>query len=472
MSVGGKGLGSWCMVLLLVVASRAAASDDLRLVEAVKNQDRAAVRGLLKQRLDVNTPQPDGATALHWAVHWDDLETADLLIQAGANVNAANDYGVTPLWLACTNANAAIVEALLKAGANPNAARAAGESPLMTAARTGNVGAVKALLAYGADVNAKETRRGQTALMWAVAQKHLDNARVLIEHGADVGARSAAGFTPLLFAAQQGDLDATRMLLAAGANVNETASDGSSVLLVATVSGHERLVRLLLDHGADPNADGAGFTALHWVAGTWESSSATELDGEAFRVANGLLPNRLEWVKALLAHGANPNARLVKDPPRFGRFLAPLKRAGATPFLLAAVAGEPEIMRALVASGADPRLATNDETTPLMAAAGIGWSQDLKRGLSEGSPLETVQLILELEPGLDVNATNASGETAMHGAANRGANAVIQFLVEKGARVDVKDKRGQTPLGIVQPSGTTVGGRSSTAELLRKLGGI
>ena len=176
-------LAGWWVVSLLSVASLAAAGGDLRVVDAVMKGDKEAVRSLLKENADVNAPQPDGATALAWAVHRDDLETAELLINAAANVNAANDYGVTPLSLACTNLNAAMVEKLLKAGADPNAAQWTGETPLMTAARTGDADAVNSLLAHGADVNAKETRRGQTALMWAIAERHAEVARVLIEHG-------------------------------------------------------------------------------------------------------------------------------------------------------------------------------------------------------------------------------------------------------------------------------------------------
>jgi len=207
-----KGFGLSCMVFLLSVASFSAAVDS-RLVEATEKGDKEAVRSLLKQHADVNSPQADGATALAWAAHWDDLETADLLIRAGANVNAANDYGITPLLLACTNGSAAMVEKLLAAQANPNAASWAGETVLMRCARTGNLDAVKSLLARGADVRAKETQHAHTALMWAVAAKHPEVARVLLEHGADVNARSSTGFTPLLFAAQQGDMECVRILL-------------------------------------------------------------------------------------------------------------------------------------------------------------------------------------------------------------------------------------------------------------------
>ncbi len=459
-----KNLGFWLMIALLSVVSLAASSDR-RLVQAVKQQDQEAVRALLKQQVDVNVPQVDGTTALHWAAHWNDRDSADLLIRAGANVNAANDYGVTPLLLACSNASAAMVETLLKAGADPNAARSTGETPLMTCARTGNLEAVKVLLGHGADVKANERSQQHTALMWAVAEKHREVARTLIEHGADVQARSKGGFTPLLFAAREGDLEPARMLLAAGANVNEAASDGSTALLVATVRGHAALAAFLLDQGADPNAAGTGYTALHWAAGAWATQLTgpfgivTERDDE-WRTLGGLqAAGKLELVKALLAHGANPNARLEKEPPQFGfsngRFKVNL--AGATPFLLAALACDVSVMRVLAANGADPELGTTGaavsngtggieragSTTPLMVAAGIGRVPN-ESFVTERSTIEAVKLVLEL--GADVNAVNSAGDTALHGAAHIRSATLVQLLVDNGAWLNVKNKLGFTPL--------------------------
>ena len=453
------------------------------LVKAVKERDSEAVRSLLKQHVDVNVPQADGATALAWAVYWDDLETAELLIRASANVNAANDYGVTPLSLACTNGNTAMIERLLAAGANANAAQWTGETPLMTCARGGNVEGVKSLLARGADVNAKETRRGQTPLMWAVVQKHPEVTRVLIDHGASVNAKShplpdfqpityavyganrrvpgtlarldpvdasseaaspGGGFTPLMFAARAGDLDSARMLLAAGANVNETTPKNGNALVIASASGHEALAILLLEHGADSNAvDARGVTALHY---------AVRMGMEAI---NGvpLKSSRLPWpdmpylVKALLAHGANPNARIAIEYPfsSDAYFVPSIGVAGATPFFLAAAAADVEVMRALVAGGADPWLATKENTTPLMVAAGVGRVEDRSEEETKKA-LEAVKLAVEL--GSDVNATNDLGKTALHGAAFTGANAIIQFLVEKGAKLDTKNIFGETALII------------------------
>src|SRR5882672_9737840 len=239
-----RGIGA-CVLLVVVMSTiRLVAGADSRVIDAARRQDPAQVRALLQQRVDVNVPQADGATALHWAAHWSDVDTADLLLRAGANPNALNELGVTPLSLACTNASAAMVQRLLEAGANPNATGAR-VPPLMTCARTGSVEAVRALIARKADVNAREAVRDQTALMWAVAQKRADVARILIEGGADVRARSRlsrvvvnranpndiytavvgtvsqGGSTPLLFAARHGDVESAKVLLASGANVND-----------------------------------------------------------------------------------------------------------------------------------------------------------------------------------------------------------------------------------------------------------
>ena len=310
---------------ILSMASLVAANSDLRLVEAIERQDREAVRTLLEQEVDVNTSQPDGATALHWAAHWNDLDTVDHLVRAGAHVNAMNELGVVPLSLACANLDSAmLVERLVRAGADPNAALPSGETVLMTAARTGNLSAVNVLLAHGADMNANTHWRGQTALMWAVAEGHADIMAVLIAHGADVHARSNRGGTPLLLAARAGRVDAARLLLAAGADVNAveplvmpgdgvdvnvTLPTGNSPLLVASASmvatsgfeyrlavkpsGHEALAMFLLEAGADPTkTDSIGTTPLHAAVRT----------------------GKLKLVQALLAHGADPNARLVKAP--------------------------------------------------------------------------------------------------------------------------------------------------------------
>jgi uncharacterized protein len=441
-------LSACCAVLLAPVfisGGYAAAASDLRVVEAMARQDTAAVRTLVQQQADVNATQADGATALQWAAHWDDLEAADLLIQAGADVNAANDYGVTPLALACTNRSAAMVEKLLKAGANPNAAQVTGETPIMTCARTGNAETVKSLIAHEANVNARETWANQTALMWAVAGQHADVARLLLARGADVHARTKGGFTPLLFAAQKGDIESARVLLAAGADVNAADPDGMSPLLIAAASGHGPFSVFLLEQGADPNtANEKGYTALHYAA----SKSAL-----------------LELTKALLAHGATPNVRLTKG------------EVGATPFYLAAAAGNSAAMQVLADGGADPRIPTKEDTTALMAAAGVGEFESRSEAQNNHA-LEAVKLALEM--GIDVNQAGENGWTALHGAAYTGSDAIIQVLADHGAKLDVKDKFGQTPLSIAEAVVTQGLGenadvrprrfRESTVNLLLKLG--
>jgi len=447
-----------------------------RLVEAAKQQDKAALRALLDGKTEVNVPQADGATALHWAAYWDDLETVTLLIDAGAQADAANDLGVTPLSLACANGNASLVSTLLKAGADPNATPSSGETPLMAAAHSGNTDAVRILLSYGAEVNSKTPVSEQTALMWTLSEKHLDVARTLIEQGANISARSKNGFTPLLFAARQGDLDGARILLEAGANVNETSSDGNA-LLVATIRGHVPLAIFLLDQGADPNSDETGYTALHWAAGSWE----TEMTGpngimapvdREWRMMAGLQEGKLELVRALLRSGANPNAALEKQPPRVGYTKENEKPIGATPFLLAALAGDANVMRVLLDGGASPLRRSKDKTTPLMMAAGV--RRDLSENrVSESNSLEAVKLALEL--AADVNASNDEGDTALHGAARIKSEAIVQLLVDNGARIDAKNNLGQTPLFIAEryfhPGSPPLLVQTSTADLLRRLGG-
>lgn len=466
-------LGRYGAGLLIFVASTAAAAD-LRPVDAAKNRDKEAVRALVQKHADVNTPQGDGTTALHWAAHWNDLDTATLLIGVGANVNAVTDLGITPLLLACTNGNAAMVDALLKAGANAKAARPNGETPVMTCSRSGNVAAVKALVARGPDVNAKENVQGQTALMWAASQNHAEVVRLLIEQGADVNARTTkAGFTPVLFAARQGGRETIEVLLAKGANVNDLASDGTSVLMAATYTGHWDLAKSLLDRGADPNLSKAGYTALHWMSGTWDGHFTGTVGTDKFEWIGARGPGKLEFVKALLAHGANPNARLEKRPPLFG-FGGGWFRAnyvGATPFILAALGGQLAIMRTLLAAGADPLIAAKDGTTALMAAAGFGREHGESRVTSDES-VEAVKIALEA--GIPINATTQTGQTALHGAALFETDPVAQVLLANGANVNARNVSGETPLTIAYgyDSGGGIRHSESLAALLRKAGGI
>lgn len=498
------------VALVLSLARADAAGGDGRLADAAMRRDVAALRALLGQKADVNGAQADGARALHWAAHWGDATTADLLIRNGADVNATNDLGVTPLALACVNGSGPLVERFLKAGANPNGQQLNNGTALMTAARAGDAAIVTTLIDHGALVNAKGAR-GETALMWAISEGHAEVVRVLLEHGADVKARTTStsksrpdGFTPLLFAARTGDIEAARLLLAAGADVNDVAGISTvdatvnpsvvreasvSGLLLATIRGHAQLAMLLLERGADANFDGMGYTALHWAAGSWETSLSgpkgiKAQPGHEWAALAGVPTGKVDLVKALLAHGANPNARVVKAPSPVGftRARPPqdlprndegLERPGATPFLLAAHAADIESMRVLAAAGADTRLPTNDRTTPLMVASGFG-RIDGETWVTEERALEAVTLALEL--GADVNAANDDGYTALHGAAQARANAIVRLLIENGAAINPTNVYGSTPLTLAeylpQYAGIGIVEHSETGDLLRTLGGL
>ena len=445
------------------------AAGDLRMVEAVKDRNVEAVRALLRQHVDVNAPGPDGSTALHWAAHWDDGETVGLLVQAGANVNAVSELGVAPLYLACSNGSASMVERLLRAGAKPNTLLPTGESPLMMCARTGSVTAVKALVAHRADPNASEKSLDQTALMWAVAAGHPDVVRALVELGADVNARTRTrrefafvgyrffiavktvtekerqsmqyvdfgGYTPLHFAAQLGELEAARTLLAAGARVDEAAAEGTTALVVAAHSGQAAVAQLLIGQGADVNDTRAGYSALH----------AAVLRGD------------IGLVKSLLARGANPNVRLTKGTPvrKYSKdYALGLNMLGATPFWLATRFAEPEIMRALVAGGADQAVAAGEATPAIHAVIsyrpGNGDRRDryispreaaaMDPEQDERDTLETVRAALDL--GTDINTLSPSGDTPLHAAVARGYVSVVQLLAERGAALDIKNNAGKT----------------------------
>ena len=419
--------------------------------------DRAQVLSLLKARAAVDAAQLDGMTALHWATYHDDSEMVERLIRAGANVRAANRYGVTPLSLACTNGNGALVERLLAAGADPNLALPGGETPLMTAARTGSLVSVKTLLSHGATVDTKDQARGQTALMWAAAEGHADVAEALIAGGADVRSRLASGFTPLLFAVREGRLDVVRMLLKAGADVNETVPidperrrgyggplprAGVSPLLVAIVNAHFELAAALLDAGANPNADVTGYTPLHAITAVRKPGVG---DNDPAPDGSGSMTS-LELVKTLAARGANLNAKMTRKA-NLNNTRA--NEIGATPFWLAALTADAELMTTLAALGADPALSNVDNSTPLMMAAGLATRSPGEDAGTETEVLEAVQVLLTL--GADVNAVDNNGETSMHAAAYKNLPRVVKLLAARGARIDLwnrPDKFGWTPLAI------------------------
>jgi len=442
-------------VVLMSVARVLAAGSDAVVADAAEKMDRAAIRTLLRQHANVNAPQADGMTALHWATYQDDLETADLLIRAGANAKAANRYGVTPLSLACTNGNGALVELLLKAGADANGALPGGETPLMTAARVGSLGAVKSLLARGAAVDARDQRRGQTALMWAAAEGHADVVQTLIELGADARLRLSSGFTPLLFAIREGRSSVVRVLLKAGADVNEPVPmdrkrgfggrlppAGASPLLLAVTNAHFQLAAELLDAGADPNASLTGYTVLHAITSVRKPGVG---DNDPAPEGSGSLSS-IELVKKLVAAGANVNARMTR---RANLANTRFNEIGATPFMLAALTADAELLKTLAALGADTKLPNADNTTALMAAAGLATRSPGEDAGTEPEVLEALQVLLDL--GADINAVDNNGETAMHAAAYKNLPHVVRFLASKGAAIDRwnKDNRfGWTPLAI------------------------
>ena len=472
------GVRAWCVGLMLLLANVGQAAEDTRLVDAAERRDTQGVVSLLDQDVDANVAQVDGATALHWAAHWDDVEIARLLLRAGAHVNAANDHGVTPLSLGSQNGSPSMVEALLKAGADANAAERTGETALLTAARTGNPNVVTLLLAHGADVDAGTHESGQTALMWAISEHHLAVAQTLIEHGADVHAQSTGGFTPLLFAAREGQVEAARSLVAKGVGVNESAPDGTHPLLMAINSRQLAFARFLLENGADPNAETGGNTALHAAVTSGLSQRRYSLEGTE-------PSGKAELVRELTARGADVNAQAgarrgrvtigrsvvegATDPYTFGVG----SRRLATPFWLAADAAKVELMRVLLEAGADPHLATEDGSTALMVAAGLGHTGDARRreGWTASRAVEAVDLLLEL--GADVNATNEAGFTALHGTAFPGATAVVPLLVSQGADLNAQEFRGRTAYRIAQGhkgSGMIFQEWPETAALLTELG--
>ena len=484
------------LLLLLSSAGGAAGAGDLRLIEAARRVDSAAVRTLLGQGIDVNATQGDGATALHWAAHRDDALTTGLLIEAGADVNATNDLGISPLMLACTNGSDAMVARLLDAGADPNLHPEGRETALMTAAWTGNLTVVELLIARGALVNATEAERSQTALMWAAAEQHPRIARFLLDHGANVHARTLAprrpartmyqfgggppslGYTPLLFAARVGDTQTMRILLDAGADVDDVAGDGLSALALATVRGQTAAAMLLLERGANPNLADAGYTALHWAAGRWETDLTTDnitsdRPGEWHTIA-GLQESKLDLVTALLANGADPDVQMESTPARAGASRSALPElVGATPYLLAAAAGDADTMQLLANAGADVHVRTSSNATPLMAAAGFGrvLGESTVQGIDS---LAAATLAVAL--GADTSATDDVGNTALHYAAYLRQDAAVRYLADEGAPLNATNKFGETPLWVSELAIQFSGGgtfqilQSSTGDLLRTLG--
>ena len=483
MRVGRLGVVGFALCALLAGAANGA-SRDLRLIDAARRDDIPAVQRLLAGGMNANARAADGSTALHWAAQNDDMAIAEALIGKGADPSAATDLGVTPLWIAATNSGTAMIERLLAAHADPDIAPATHVTPLMVAAQRGNTEAVKALLAHGANPNAREVAHGQTALMWAVSGRYPDIVRLLLAAGADVRARTKSwkqrvllccqyyegevdgaavvdmgGYTPLMFAAQDGDVESARLLLGAGADVKDRAADGSSALLIAAHAEQADVGALLLDAGADANDASTGYTALHVAA----------VSGD------------LALVKALLDHGADPNARQQKGSPTKrmpnGHALD-FKMVGATPYFLALRGGHLDIMRLLVARGADPSIPLQDGETALMVLAGPATVEG--QNLPEPRQAEVVKLAVQL--GTPVNQAGPDGNTALHVAATRRRDVIVQALADSGAALNVRNRDGETPLtaALKPPSQVKGSGmiddyeyllkHTDTAELLRKLG--
>ena len=478
-------MGAWLALFIVLGSSLLDAVRDTRLADAASRRDVAAVWALVGEAVDVNAPGRDGTPALHWIVRVDDLELARLLIRAGADAARADRYGVTPLYLACANGNAAMVRLLLDAGANPNSSAPTGETALMIATAAGNLEAVKVLLDRGAALDARDPEFQQTALMVAVRENHPAIVRYLVdERHADVNAKTRTGRTPpwvlpnsvpgfghgvgivrgglpergsrylipgglspLLYAARDGRLESARILVAARADVNQADANGITPLLMAITNNHMDVARFVIDHGAAIDvSDWYGRTPL------WAAVECRNMDvdnAEPFENGVDRAPV-LDVIRVLLDRGADPDARTKETPPirrhmlRITGSLSWVDFTGQTPFLTASLSGDVTVMRLLLDYGADPYIPTFGGTTPLMAAAGINWVVDQTYDEGAKALLESVTLCWEL--GMDVNAVNSMGLTAVMGAANRGSDEIIQFLVEKGARLDVEDKEGRTPL--------------------------
>jgi ankyrin repeat protein len=497
------------------------------------NGDRAAVQSLVQQKADVNAVQADGATAIQWAVYRDDLEMADVLIAAGANIKLPNREGATPLYLASLHGSAPMIEKLLKAGADANQLGPEGETPLMLVARTGNLDAIRVLLDRHADVNAKDKLRGTTALMWATEQSHPEAVKLLIARGATVSAQTeidtrnarnnlantvtqrlhssfgvlgkrgpgndgtpplpngeaapkttapkhepavapsgatvasktapaseagedqilafyrtpakkdGGGLTPLVYAARENCIECAKVLVEAGADVNQRTYYGWTPLLVATQNRHYKLAEYFLEHGANANTpNNGGWTSLYLA------TDNRNIEGGDYPVRAPDM-DHLDFIKLLLAKGANVNTRIcgVASTPvkcagdstetRTNFTMQWLFEDGATPFLRAAQSGDVELMKLLLAHGANPKIFTSHNVTPLAVAAGIGWVEGVTYEWSPEENVEAVKMCLDL--GIDPNIADDEGRTALHGAAHKGRLEVIQLLVDRGANLDAHD---------------------------------
>jgi uncharacterized protein len=464
------------VVTALVLSAAAFVEASTPLIDAVKSRNPAGVRARLQQKADVNAAEPDGTTALHWAVRADDLELTSLLLRAGADARRANRYGVTPLQLAAVNGSAGAAAALLEAGADPNVVLPEGESILMTAARTGQPELLTLLLDRGAAIDAREKWYGETALIWAVAENHPDAATVLLRRGADVNGRSASlafprrrngqsvlslgSWTPLMYAARENALAAGRVLVRAKADLDATDPDGATALVIAIINANYDFAAMLVDAGANPNV-------VDTEAGMGPLYAAIDMHrlaighGRPNPRASGNL-DAVDVVRRLLDRKADPNARL--NAAIFQRHHTMGDGSlgkGATPFMRAAKSGDVEMMTLLLGAGADASLTMPNKSTALMFAAGLGWrdGSPIAPSYDQGTVEEAIQAItLLLDRGADLNAANDNGDTALHLAVtNRGAPEIVRFLIARGANLKAQNKRGQTPLGAAMASRKELG---------------
>ncbi len=489
---------TFVVLLLSVGLGRPVAAADAPVADAAQDADLTMVRTLIGQGANVNQPQGDGMTAVHWAAFHDELELARALVAARADVDRGTRVGgLQPLWMAASNGSAEMIRLLVDAGADVNAPTETGATPLMAAAMSGDVDAVAALLDEGAFANARESANGQTPLMFAAWEDRADVIRLLIDRGAHVGLTSwvvsmtepqydtdgnrlparrprapggnsvMGGMTALLFAARDGHLAAVEALVDGGANPDQVAgSEGSSPMVIAIANGHYTVAKYLLDTGADPNvANVDGLAPLYatinmrFAPVSWAPNPRTDQE----RV------DAVTLVAALLDAGADPDARIERglwfSPTSHNRLW--INPAGATPFWRAAQASDVESMRLLLRAGANPHLATNDGTTPLMVASGIGW----RGNFSQNAPdawMDAVRFLVEL--GADVTARDRSGYTALHGAAALGDHEMIEYLVAHGAEVDAIDRRGNSPADMAFGPSRFFIPKPETVELLVRLG--
>ena len=464
-----------CAAALAVSASTASAQADLRLVAALKNQQSTTARALIRQRVDVNTPDVDGSTPLQWAAHWNDLEMVKALLAAGAKPTVANRYGVTPLHEAATIGSASVVNALLRAGAKPDATYGEGETPLMLAARSGNVDSVKLLLEANADVNAAEKFRGQTALMLAATENHAAVVKALLLAGARPNTRSVeytfqkltggaggiihdrpqGGITALMLAARQGALEAGTALVAGGADLTpEEPQYGFTAMQTAIFNGHYAFAKMLIERGAPVN-DGSLYIVIEMRNLAKYTNRPNPPESES-----GV--SHFDVAKLLVEKGADVNARYTKTvPPRQAQGninVAP----GSTALYRAVRAIDLASVKLLVDAGANPSLALTDGSTPLMAAAGLGaprgGDEEVTEAGDRNDPVDVMKALVD--KGADVNAANDAGMTPMHYAVQRGVDRIIEYLASKGARFDVKNKQGRSPVDLA---------RGRTATLVKQL---